>query len=70
MTHEIRETKEKELEELEDSINGLKYLLKLNKVKRKRLRKELTYVIKESVWCVMYYRAERKVMNLDPSPLM
>ncbi len=45
MTVEIRETKEVELEDIESSIEGLKYLLKQKKVHRKRLRKELKYII-------------------------
>lgn len=45
MTHEIREQKESEFEMLEDTIEGLKHLLKQKKKQRKRLRKELLYVI-------------------------
>ena len=45
MTEEIRETKESELEDVESSIEGLKYLLKQKKAHRKRLRKELKYII-------------------------
>ena len=45
MTAEIRETKEAELEDIESSIEGLKYLLKQKKAHRKRLRKELKYII-------------------------
>ena len=41
MTAEIRETKEAELEDIESSIEGIKYLLKQKKGHRKRLRKEL-----------------------------
>lgn len=45
MTHEIREQKESELEMLDDTIEGLKYLLKQKKKQRKRLEKELLYVL-------------------------
>ncbi len=45
MTEEIRETKEAELEDIDGSIEGLKYLLKQKKSHRKRLRKELKYII-------------------------
>ncbi len=47
MTAEIRETKEAELEDIESSIEGLKYLLKQKKVHRKSLRKELKYIIED-----------------------
>ena len=45
MTHEIREQKESELEMLNDTIEGLKHLLKQKKKHRKRLEKELLYVL-------------------------
>lgn len=45
MTEEIRVTKEAELEDIESSTEGLKYLLKQKKTHRKRLRKELKYII-------------------------
>lgn len=42
MTLEIFETKEEELELLDDTIEGLELLLKQKKEERERLRRELT----------------------------
>lgn len=45
MSQEVIEQKKSELEMLNDTIEGLKHLLKLNKRKRKELRKEVYYVV-------------------------
>ena len=45
MSQEVIEQKKSELEMLNDTIEGLKHLLKLNKKKRKELRKEVYYVV-------------------------
>ncbi len=47
MTEEIRETKLRDLADLDDMIEEMKLLLKLKKKKRKELRKELDYVVEE-----------------------
>ncbi len=47
MTDEIRETKMRDLADLDDMIEEMKMLLKLKKKRRKELRKELDYTVEE-----------------------